>query len=167
MATSSSSGASTVTRVAVAVAAVGAAAYAYHRLTRVSDAVQAKAVEQSAKAEATEVQTKTAEATPEAPAKPPSAVAPSPAPVVADPDDPVAEALARELAEAIELDAKDAQTFGHTSPEETAELQRQAAVQMARLHAAGNMGADPLGGMKTLTPEECGGRTDAYTWTQT
>jgi hypothetical protein len=167
MATSSSSGASTVTRVAVAVAAVGAAAYAYHRLTRVSDAVQAKAVEPSAKAEATEVQTKTAEATPEAPAKPPSAVAPSPAPVVADPDDRVAEALARELAEAIELDAKDAQTFGHTSPEETAELQRQAAVQMARLHAAGNMGADPLGGMKTLTPEECGGRTDAYTWTQT
>ena len=46
-------------------------------------------------------------------------------------------------AEAIELDAKDAQTFGETSPEETAELQRQAAVQMARLHAAGNMGADP------------------------
>lgn len=167
MATSSSSGTSTVTRVAVAVAAVGAAAYAYHRLTRVSDAVEAKAAEPSAKAEATEAETNPAEANPEAPAKPPSAVAPPPAPVVPDPDDPVAEALARELAEAIELDAKDARTFGETSPEETAELQRQAAVQMARLHAAGNMGADPLGGMKTLTPEECGGRTDAYAWTQT
>ena len=167
MATSSSSGTSMVTRVAVAVACVGAAAYAYHRLTRVSEAVKEKAAEPSAKAETTEVETKTAEATPEAPANPPSAIAPPPASVVPDPDDPVADALARELAEAIELDAKDAQTFGETSPEETAELQRQAAVQMARLHAAGNMGADPLGGMKTLTPEECGGRTDAYTWTQT
>ena len=166
MGTSSSSDMSTVTRVAVAVATVGALAYAYHSLTRVS--VQAKDAEPSASAEATEVETKTeAEATPEAPVKPPSAIAPPPAPVVANADDPVAEALAKELAEAIELDAKDAQTFGETSPEETAELQRQAAVQMARLHAAGNMGADPLGGMKTLTPEECGGRTDAYTWTQT
>ena len=61
---------------------------------------------------------------------------------------------------------RDAQTFDTQTPEQMAEMQRQAAVHMARLQAAGNMGQDGRGGMKNLTPEECGGVTDKYRWLQ-
>ena len=63
---------------------------------------------------------------------------------------------------------EDDPTFAQT-PEQIAamkEMQRQQAVHMARLQAAGNMGADGRGGMKSLTPEECGGATDRYKWMQ-
>lgn len=141
---SSGSTSSTVTRLAIAAAAVGAAGYAYYLAT--------KARPTATKASAT------------------SAAPADPEPQMARPDadDPVAQALADELAEAIEADAKNAETFPQTqTPEEIAELQRQAAVQMARLQAGGNMGQDGAGGMKNLTPEECGGATDRYTWSQT
>ena len=141
---SSGSTSSTVTRLAIAAAAVGAAGYAYYLAT--------KARPTATKASATSA----APADPEPPIARPDA------------DDPVAQALADELAEAIEADAKNAETFPQTqTPEEIAELQRQAAVQMARLQAGGNMGQDGAGGMKNLTPEECGGATDRYTWSQT
>lgn len=164
--TSSSSGASTVTRLAVTVAAVGAAAYAYHRLTRVAkelDGHREKDAEPSYANGTTLVKD---------PVKPSSEPSPDllPKPAIKHPetsdDDPIAAALADELAQAIELDAKDAETFAERSGEEQKELQRQATVQMARLQAMGNLGADLAGGMKTLTPEECGGTTDRYTWTQ-
>jgi hypothetical protein len=136
---SSGSTSSTVTRLAIAAAAVGAAGYAYYLATK-----------------ARPTATSAAPADPEPPMARPDA------------DDPVAQALADELAEAIEADAKNAETFPQTqTPEEIAELQRQAAVQMARLQAGGNMGQDGAGGMKNLTPEECGGATDRYTWSQT
>ena len=63
--------------------------------------------------------------------------------------------------------ARDRETFASQSEEETAEMRRQAAVHMARLQAAGNMGQDGAGGMKNLTAEECGGVTDRYRWKQT
>ena len=37
---------------------------------------------------------------------------------------------------------------------------------MARMQAAGNMGMGMGGGLKSLTPEECGGETDKYRWLQ-
>ena len=126
---SSGSTSSTVTRLAIVAAAVGAAGYAYYLAT--------KARPTATKASATSV----------APADP------EPTRARPDADDPVAQALADELAEAIEADAKNAETFPQTqTPEEIAELQRQAAVQMARLQAGGNMGQDGAGGMKNLTP---------------
>lgn len=96
---------------------------------------------------------------------PPSGSSPPPAPGPLG--DATADALAEELAEAYAEDAKNAETFAAQTPEEAAEMRRQAAVHMARLQAGGNLGADGSGGMKNLTPEECGGRSDAYRWSQT
>ena len=176
-ASSSPSSATAVTRLAVSVAAVGVAAYAYHRLTRVAriDGRSADGEPSVSYAKPSPVKTTSS------PAKTSSLTTPAPVPVplpqkatAVDPtqtvtqDDPVAASLAKELAEAFELDARDAATFETRSDVETRELQRQAAVQMARLSAAGNMGADLAnGGMRTLTPEECGGTTEWYSWTQT
>ena len=95
----------------------------------------------------------------------PSGSSPRPAPGPLG--DATADALAEELAEAYAEDAKNAETFAAQTPEEAAEMRRQAAVHMARLQAGGNLGADGSGGMKNLTPEECGGRADAYRWSQT
>ena len=54
----------------------------------------------------------------------------------------------------------------HSLEEE--EQSRQFRIQMAKLAAQGNMGLKEKGGeMAALSPEECGGKTEKYSWTQT
>ena len=55
----------------------------------------------------------------------------------------------------------------HSLEEE--EQSKQFRIQMAKLAAQGNMGLskDKGGEMSALSPEECGGTTEKYSWTQT
>ena len=58
--------------------------------------------------------------------------------------------------------------FSLTHSLEEEEQSRQFRIQMAKLAAQGNMGLKEKGGeMAALSPEECGGKTEKYSWTQT
>ena len=132
--------ASTTTRLVLAAAAVGAAGYAYYYWTQ-----QQMKNNASSSSEADDVTV-----VPSSHAAPTAAATP---------------AAASSSSSSVDVDDKDKKTFEQT-PEQMEEMQRQAAVHMARLQAAGNMGQDGMGGMKNLSPEECGGVTDKYRWLQ-
>ena len=73
--------------------------------------------------------------------------------------------LLRELEE--ELLKRENVSQTHSLEEE--EQSKQFRIQMAKLAAQGNMGLskDKGGEMSALSPEECGGTTEKYSWTQT
>ena len=138
--------ASTTTRVVLAAAAVGAAGYAYYYWTQqqMKNNASSSSSSSSSSSEGIDIPAEVAAA----------------AAAAAAADTPAAASSS-----SVDDDDKNEKTFEQT-PEQMEEMQRQAAVHMARLQAAGNMGQDGMGGMKNLSPEECGGVTDKYRWLQ-
>lgn len=138
-----STSASTTTRILLAAAAAGAAGYAYYYWTQQQQLNKKSSAERSSESsECDEVMVASSSMS-----------------------DAAAAAAAAGAKSAAATESSDANTFTQT-PEQMEEMQRQAAVHMARLQAAGNVGQDGMGGMKNLTPEECGGVTDKYRWLQ-
>lgn len=134
---------STTTRILLAAAAAGAAGYAYYYWTQQQQLNKKSSAERSSESsECDEVMVASSSMS-----------------------DAAAAAAAAGAKSAAATESSDANTFAQT-PEQMEEMQRQAAVHMARLQAAGNVGQDGMGGMKNLTPEECGGVTDKYRWLQ-
>ena len=74
-----------------------------------------------------------------------------------------------ELLKELEEELLKRENVSQTHSLEEEEQSKQFRIQMAKLAAQGNMGLskDKGGEMSALSPEECGGTTEKYSWTQT
>ena len=78
------------------------------------------------------------------------------------------ETTREELMSRLETELLKQKNVSLTHSLEEEEQSRQFRIQMAKLAAQGNMGLKEKGGeMAALSPEECGGKTEKYSWTQT